>query len=469
MKAKDKNAVFICQITESCIKVAKFFLSNKLRKECAGCESENLASGIEDAKISASLSRILQKLGYRNHPIIVSLPRSFVTCRYLKVPSEAPEEIARIVSLQAAKYLPYSQEELITGFEVISTDKEGYSQVNLIIAQKEQIQRQLKIFAQVSSCVPAIAVSSLGLACLYSLLKGKKTAPEAAAAIDFDAQHAEVAIFFQNKLLFSRSFKLNRSPAGWEKNFLEELNKTQDAYLKETSGRQPEKIFIFTAGKNSENSAEILKNQINTPIETLPYGGQLNLSADLENSFANLLGLSLIKIPASLNLLPENLKNKVKQAASRKKNLRSILLLAAAVIMSASAILKNFDHKLEYLAYLRTELNKVSKQAQPLEAFEKRLKFAENRLKNKPSSLDILHELYQIIPAEISLSNFTYDRDGQVILNGKGKLLNSVFKLVSQLEKSPVFKAFKIKVKYATQRKTASTETVDFEIACSKE
>jgi Tfp pilus assembly protein PilN len=114
------------------------------------------------------------------------------------------------------------------------------------------------------------------------------------------------------------------------------------------------------------------------------------------------------------------------------------------------------------------ELAKIAKEAKPLEEIEKKFKALENKNQKKSSSLDFLHELYQVMPEQISLTNLNYEEDGKVILRGQAAELNSVFTFVSQLEKSQILKDFNIKMRYATQKRTQAGEVVSFEIICAK-
>ncbi len=95
---------------------------------------------------------------------------------------------------------------------------------------------------------------------------------------------------------------------------------------------------------------------------------------------------------------------------------------------------------------------------------EKRLEILGKYSQKKPSVLEALYELHQLIPGEVSLVNFIYEEGGQITLRGQTRELNSVFAFVSQLEESLVFKNFSIKVRYATKKNTPAGEIIEFEI-----
>ncbi|MBI4972841.1 MAG: hypothetical protein HZC16_03380, partial [Candidatus Omnitrophica bacterium] len=137
-----KKTIFICQFTENHLKVIKFSF-HQSQDKFLGREVEEIPPDIDQRLLGQKLKRIFDKLTYRQNPIILSLPRSQATCRYLKIPSILPEEIEKIAQLQAMHYLPYPSGELITGYQIIETNKAGFSYINLIIVHQDIVERYL--------------------------------------------------------------------------------------------------------------------------------------------------------------------------------------------------------------------------------------------------------------------------------------------------------------------------------------
>ncbi len=438
-----------------------------------GLEIEALPLDIDDKRLTEQLARVFKKLGYNQNRVIISLPHSKVATRYLRVPTQIPNEIENIVSLQAPRYLPYPAEELITGYQVISSDKDGYSQINLIIVHKDVIERYVRIFKEIKCVGIDIVLSSYGLGNFYDYLYPDTT--ETVMIIDIDYQQVEMAIFSQKRLLFSRYFKLDCSQPNWENIFIDEILKTQDVYSKEVANKAIHKIMLVGAGKTYQEFAQVLHNKItDLPTEVLPYH-KINFSDDLsnmiltsENSFASIIGLGLRNVDETLNLLPQEIKEKSRAHVQHKERLQLTLLILSMFLALGLGIAKNLDNKSDYLERLKLELNKVGKEARLLEEIEKRLQVMQQRSEKRLSSLDLLSELHQIVPERLSLVSLTYEEDGQVTLRGQTPELNSVFAFVAKLEKSPAFRGLNVKVRYATQKKTQMGEIVDFEILCSK-
>ena len=471
MKVKHKKAIFVCCIGENTIKVTKCLLGKNTKREFIDLGIESISPDSGEEKIAGKLKLIIDRLGYDNNLFIISLPRNYATCRYLKVPTEQPQEIERIVFLQAPRFLPYPADELITGYQIISTDPEGYSNLNLIIVHKEAIERYLKIAQRVKIKKINITLSSYGLCHLYGYMKPQDSA--AVMVIDIDINQVELAVVLKKKLLFSRYFKFNKPQPNWERLFIDEINNTHDAYLKEISSPIPEKIVLVGVGKFLPEFANILSKQTNLPIEILSYEKDIALSENVlntimnsGNSIANQIGLALEDIPKSLNLLPRAIKEETEKTLQRKERLKIVFFVIGIIFMWVVSIARVLGNKEKYLGQLKNELSKIAQTAKPLEDIEKRFQILENHLQNKPTSLEVLYELHQIIPAQISLLSLSYEEDSQIVLRGQTQQMNSALMLVSGLKNSAVFKDFKVKLRYATQKNTQSGEIVDFEIVC---
>ena len=472
MRNKLKSVIFICSITENSIKVIKCGLGSQ-GKEISGLEIEPLPPDIDDAKSAKILNAILKRAGFANDRVILSLPLNQATCRYLKVPSVSQREIDNIVSLQAARFLPFPSSELITGYQVLFTDKLGYSHINLTIAHKEIIERYLNVLKAADIKKVDIFLSSYGISNIYSGLKPSDKA--SAIAVDTDSNTAELVIISNKKMLFNRYFKFNKKQPGWENLFAEEINKTKDAYLKEFKNEPPVKITLLSKDTSLDGLTGIITKTTGLPVETLVYTKgiktDINLAdrlLELDTSFAGLIGLGLEELPASLNILPRQMKMLCENRSRLKERLNLGLFILGTILALSFAIVKTLDNKTSSLKELKKELTAESSDAKLLENIEKRIKLLGERSQKTTSALDIIYCLHKEIGPEISLTNLTFTQGQEVTLRGEAAQLNSIFSLVSRLENSSVFKKFHIKVRYATQKKTSSGERIDFEIVASE-
>lgn len=467
------KTVFICQFHENSILLIKCLFNNN-RREFVGIETENLPPNSDDKTVSEKLQELLKKLEYHGgNPVQVCLPRKRATCRYLKIPSQTPSEIEKIISLQASRYLPYSSNELITGYQVLSMDKEGFSDINLIILPKEVIDRYIKIFGLLNISGFKIFLSSYGITNLYYFLKPQDS--ESVMIVDVDSKEAEITVTAGQKLIFSRFFRFNSLDPNWKKSFAQEIYRTEEAFRKETSRENPSKMVFLGAGKFTQELSVYLKEEESKSAEVLPFDTKakmtdsfLNAVIGSEISLTGMVGMALKENQDSLNLMPPEFKNQLNVIALHKEHVKLILYVFFITVVSGLGINKDLDNKAEYLQKIRLEASKITKDARRLEEIEKRLFLLDKRSRKKPMSLELIFELYQKMPMGMYLNNLTFEDEKQVILNGQSTEFNSVSTFATLLQDSALFKNYSIKIRYASKKKTVSGEMVNFEIACVK-
>ena len=464
---KDKKDIFVIQIIDDCLKIMKFRQGPLNKKELVDFEFARLAAGINDKELTQKAKSLLEKLNYNNNQTMLSLPRHQATCRYIKVPAKSPAEIDKIIPFQASKYLPYPAQELITVYQIIATDKEGYSHINLNIVHRNIILSYLSFLDSLGIKFFSIILSSYGLCNLYSEIERQAGVN---MVVDVDDSYAELIVVSQKKLSFSRSFKVSQQQS-LEDVLSEEIKKTNSAYIKETGQMPAAGIIIFTS---KTISAQDLSAKISMPVEISDYCSKscpqqlCEKIKEARVSVAGLIGLGLKEISAELNILPENIKQLRIQALKKKEFIKSAVTILLSILMLTFAVMKDLDNKRNYKDKLKIELDKISKEAKTLDELEGRFALLESEAKYKLAVLEVLYELHKIMPKDIYLSSFVYEDDRQIALRGQTPELNYVLELVSALEKSKAFGNFTSKLRYATKKKTQTGEIIDFEIICLK-
>jgi hypothetical protein len=473
MKAKAKNKIFVCQVIENTVRVLTCIPEHTVPFALSALEVVSLpAEGADEKRAAQALAETLKKLGFQRHEIILSFPRANTTCRYLKFPTQIPEEIDKMLSLQASKYLPYPAQELITAYQVIEHGKDGFALINAIIAHSESVKRSLRIFNSLKYSRLSLILSSYGINNLFCSLYPQETAP--VMLLDIDGQQVELIIADNSKIIFNRYFKLSGPSTGWKNLLREEILKTQSSFIKEVGEAAPQKIVCLGTEQSLARINEILDMQAIPSCEMRLFPEKLKLtdaiSATLAHtpfSYASLFGLGIRETEDSLKLVPQDIKSVHKRLIRRSEYIRVSLMALGIIFMVSAGLTKNLNTKTDYLNRLKTELAKLETQAKPLEEIDTRLKILASRAEKRLSSLEVFYELNKTLPGAISLTSLAYEENSQIILHGQAQTLSIIFEFVSQLEKLPAFKNFTVKVKYATQNKSQTGDRVDFEITCN--
>lgn len=463
---KNRKDIFVIQISDDYLKIIKFHQYSLNKREAADFDYVKLDEGIKDKELTKKAKSIFEKLGYSNNPVILSLPRSQATCRYIKIPAKSSEEIEKIIPFQASKYLPYPAQDLVTGYQVISSDKQGYSYVNLNIAHKDIVSGYIAFLESLNIKNFSIILSSYGLRNLYNEIKTKTD--ETDMIVEIGENYTELVVIAGNEFIFSRSFKLARQP-DLENVLLEEIGKTSTAYTKETGQPAPKRIIVLAP----ENiSKEKLSANLSFSLEfpnyyekfiAQPLTGKI-FSAG--NSISGIIGLGLKDLDSTLNILPQAIRQSHLRAFKKREFIKSLAIALVTIFILGSAVLKDLSNKKNYAIKLKGELNKISKDAKTLEELERRFSILESQAKYRLNVLEMFHELHKMVPSDIHFSSFVYEDNKQVSLRGQTSVLDNILKLVAGLENSDFFTDFACKLRYATKKKTQAGDVIDFEIVC---
>ena len=466
MKAKNGTRLFLCEITGQRLILAVLACEKNNRRRFTDLQIQALA-GDSVEQCSRQLQDMLKGKRYAREPVVLTVPHKYATSRFMRIPASSDDEIEKIVSLQASRLLPASSDDLVTGFQVISRDKDGYCRVNLIIVQKAIIDRYCTLLRQAGVRDFSITLSSEGLFNLCEPLRQR--GPGITALVEIDELQAEICFCSKDALMFSRSLPLAE---GWQdgKALSGEYRKTEESFLKENSAGRPETILLAGPPALYPRLEGMAPLSAGVRQEPFRYWEGITVSETFMDalketpvSCASLIGTGLKDVPASMDFIPAELKNLKKSGGSRNALVTAGIFILSSCLVLGAAFHRELSAKEKIMAGLSKELSAIEKDARKIEGLEKKyggLALAGN------SCLRQLTELHQLVPAGIRLSAFIYEGQGQVTLRGQAQELNQVLELASKIEASPGFKGYGAKIKYTTQKRGTDADRVDFEIGC---
>jgi hypothetical protein len=109
-------------------------------------------------------------------------------------------------------------------------------------------------------------------------------------------------------------------------------------------------------------------------------------------------------------------------------------------------------------------MREVEPKVKKLKEIAQKLEIVKQHLDIRGSSVDVIREVYKILPAGVSVSVLDFELEKSLILRGVSNDLSSVFRLSSDMEESPYFN--ECRIKYAQKRVVKNQEIVDFELDC---
>lgn len=450
------------------------------RKELVEIAYRDIA-GLSDEEISRALKGELVSVGAKNPEVIVAIPANLVITKNIEIPSTNPREIMAIVNLQAGRHTPYSREEIIVDYIDIGIYKQTYTRILLVIAARNIIKRQFLIVERAGVKCSGALFAPEGIAATLDRLLKLNSHEVPTVSLHIDESFTDFMVTFKDKPIFIRPIPIGaqhfvEEREMYQAKFADEVKGSLEAYESEGIGGAPHIVVLIGAVEVVAALDTTLAEMLHIPTHIAPYGRSTVFSDEMGKKIAAVRHLSLlnaiaplIAVPApKVSLVPEEIRLR-RNVEERGRDLikTGICILSLTVLMSAIFISKIY-FKGAFLNNLRSQYKEINAQAKQLEDSFTRAMVAANYLSARGYSLEVLGDLYAIIPADLELADIRYDAQGKFSLGGTAGSMSTVFSFVDKMEKSKYFKD--VKTKYTTKRKEAKRgDVVDFEIIAALE
>lgn len=420
-----------------------------------------------------NLSSILEASQIKIKKLVISIPRHLITQKYITLPSLDPNEVQEMVKYQIPALVPHSKEEIVFNSLVIGKEREGYSKVMVLIGTQEIIKKQLS-FLQTTKLEPdVVQLSSAALANWFFASYEGKFDSKTTLILNIDSDSLDIVVVYNGKMLFSRGTTIKENAPLSE--IVLETNQTLASFEKET-GKKADHVLLSGERNNLPEMAPSLEKELSLPVQLAEPFLNISLAKSIPEKDSLLTDLSLIRslglalgevetTPQSLNFLPHSLQEKRRIGLNKKLLLTKVSLAAIAFFLLTLAVSAEFYKRIFYLSKINKEIREIKPIASLVQDKYKKLEFIKKERNPGISSLAILSELYRITPDTITLNSFSLEADKGGILSGQAGELSQVFSFITTLEDSPSFN--NVKLRYASKKKIADTETVNFELYCN--
>ena len=410
----------------------------------------------------------------------IMVPSYSAITKNIEIPSRDPQEIREIISLQAGRHTPYAREEILVDYLEIGTYKNSYTRILLVIVVRTIIKRYTEIINKAGLKLDRVFFAPEGLSwAAHKLLKLESDLP--ISLVNVDALHTDFMVISKHKPLFLRSISIGvlalTAEAKEEQRlkFVEELKKSFEAYQSEAIEKSPHTIFLTGATEEIIDMEVMIRQGLNVPVKTIPYlrnipfsGNFLRLDAKIKQvSFLSLIACLFAWNDLKIDLTPEEIKlRKSLEERGRDLTKTGVLILSSFVLIFL-ILVTNMCVKSATLKNLKNRYRDVEKEAQALDRKYERVSLIRNYLLNRGYPLEVLTELYTLIPLELKLSYIRLDEQGKFSIKGTAGSMSMVLAFVSSMEKSKYFK--NVETRNTSKRKEGDKDVADFEIAAAVE
>lgn len=426
-------------------------------------------TGEDDASISADIKKMFSALGLTGRTVRLNIPRHLVTVRFLSLPSTDDVEIAKIIKLEALKHIPHTGEDVVSGYRIVEKGADGYSSILLVIALSRIIERASAILKDASLETEKICLGSESLYLWYMVARENKEEEDNVLLANIDSDHLSLDIIEGDKLVFTRGVMYEKGQKITAEKIIEQIRVSTATYVKESEKRIG-KVVVTGASSKIVECRDPLTRELKVPVEIIDQIQNINISDELppdtfvDSSFVELMGFALRFEDARINLVPEKAEADIRLVQSRNSIITALALSGVIVGLLLGIAFKKIYDRSSYMSIIRSEMKRIEPKVAKAKKMLSDIEIVKAEAVKGPLAIEVLSEIYDLVPAEISLNMLDYESGKGLTIRGTAPSLGDVFKFVTVVEGSPYFEA--AKVRYANKRLSGGRETADFEITC---
>ncbi len=415
-------------------------------------------------------------MGLKKPLAVCAVSSNIVTTKNIEIPSIDPAEIKSIIDLQAGRHTPYSREEILIGYITIGIFQRNYTKVLLVIVNRDQILKQLRVMTSAGVKVEKVVFAPEAAAIFYSQGLKVKDDEKPIGVIDITQNTTDFIVEWNKTVITSRNIPVGMShllqegkPA--QEKLATELQKSMEVYQTEDIGQLPEQYVLTSDDAKLQDVQPLLQTQIKATVKTMPYRNFIpmaeavtkKLTAEYsDDSFLNVIAAVSMKDKVQVDLTPDEIRS---QRSIEEKG-RQLILVGVGGLVILVLVCMIFFSKIYfrgvYLDKLKHNYETKKKVVDALDRLANKTRIIKDYTGDRLITLDTLKTLYGLLPDEIYLQSINFDENGTIEIAGISESMSRVFNLVTALEDSDLFK--NVKTKSTSTKQERGKEVAAFEI-----
>ena len=429
-----------------------------------------------DDELAKLITQIFAGKAMRTREVIVAIPRRLMILRQMILPSQDTDEIRKMVDLQIINKVPYSKDDIIYDYSIISREATGYTKVLAAIVHKDVVQQYLRICTKAKIFPQKVTLSSIGLLSWYGQQqkKASRAAVMPVSLLNIESADSEIVFMHDGRLLFSRGIPMgvkdiNEANVG---KFLEQIDLTLKSYQKDNMGPAVERFILVSSFPGAQLLKERLSLEYQKAVDVLSPLDHLSCSKDLKTSVlvegavspAVGLGLAAASEEDMLNFTPSEIKNIKISSVKRDRWMKSAFLTGATLLLAALAFNAEVYRDAHQLNRLRSKMEAIKPQVTQAKKTMAVVDFVREHIYNRVLVADLITELYRLTPADIAFRSLQMDENGGITLLGFSQSGSSVNTFQGQLVGSGILTD--VNLQYASKVRSFNQELTEFKMTC---
>ncbi len=411
------------------------------------------------------LAALVQESKVERTGVIVCVPREQVITRVLRLPATRAEELAQIVELSGKAQLPYPREQAVADYQVIE-QQGGSSTVQLIACHRELLDQHVGSLSRLGIEPAIIVPSSWGVFAWYQRLARSAEIREPAMLVHVDADHTDLVMVGQERLLFSRS--LTQSLDDWRAGpdalgpLAQEIERSVSSLRKDLPGVDMQSLVITGLGPLDQWRDDLAK-RLGKPVVARAASPPSPAGPDVGASPVVGLGLAV----ADPRWLPNLLPREARHAQSTRRHVRqatvSAALLLIALFLGAALLWAHVARQQRATDALLTMLRQLEITTRRTEGQQQTVEAVDRILASRRLIATTLTDVFQTTPPDVLLHYILLDRArSELIVHGQAPNTRSVIDYLHMLEQSGQFA--NVELRYSMASSSSRGAATEFEL-----
>ncbi len=400
---------------------------------------------------------------------LLVLPTYVCTTRCIQLPSSRPEEIAAMLEFEVPQLMPCSTQSWTWDFCVTSWDQDGTSQVLVVLSPLSVVESALEQ-ARAVGIEPCLVTVRAALGAMRPT-PGKDVETKGLCghvwwdhgSLDFSATDGSRLMFLRGVRLYgqnSQALGCAEAEVGRSLSMLRERGVRDSELSVYVGGTSP---GVPSLVERLRQSAAIHADQACAwEIHDAGLVGDGVAGGATLSSWRS--GRTRL---ACLNLLPRHRKEKDRRARRRRKLLGIGLRVCVVALLMLLCLKMSIWRKTRLLGQYQQRLVKIAPLAQKLQFLQGQLNMIRTQVQGSVSMLDIIGQMYEVLPQDVTIHYLSIDQNGQVVVRAQAKWLSQAFDCIDPLERSVYLS--NVRQSYARQRELEGQVLIDFELRADLE
>lgn len=398
---------------------------------------------------------------------VLIIPAYQCTTKYAFLPSAEPAEIEKMLEFELPNIVPYNTRPWTWDFSIVGRQEDGASKVLIVLSPLSIIDRYLQNLMSLGIKPNVITVSAM----FYTLLLNKdKTLLELNSSGYFclNDDYLDFFVIENRQVVFLRGARSKGKFCENTRLVEAEIQRSLSMVKEYRFANCPDRLFAINTNDSTVDFVKIVEKVAGFSVEEIESAALYNEHSSVIDRLTTISSddyLSSASEKAQISLLPKVLKQNHRRSNKRRKMALHALKVCFVLLLAFLCLKTIIWRKSRLLRRYEQRLSAISPMAEKLQFLRQQLDIIQSQLQSNVSTLDIVTELYRVLPKDITVHYLSIEHEKKITARAQAKLLSQAFDCIGPLEQSDYFE--NVKQNYANQRQIQDSLLIDFEIVAN--